>query len=76
MNIIIPLCGLGERFHKAGYKVPKPLINVFNKPMIFHVLDNLSIQEDDRVYIIYHTRLDEFDFKNMKCCMKTNVILY
>ena len=42
MNIIIPLGGKGERFKNKGYEQPKPLIPIFNKPMIFYVLDNLQ----------------------------------
>lgn len=65
MNIIIPLCGLGERFHKAGYKDAKPLIKIFNKHLLCYVLDNLSIQDDDRIYIIYHFRLEQFHFQDI-----------
>ena len=62
MNIIIPLGGKGERFFKAGYTVPKPLITVLEKPMIFHVLDHLSISAEDSVYIFYHISLVEYGF--------------
>ena len=53
MNVIIPLCGKGERFAKS-YINPKPLIKVHNKEIIFYILDNIyndtSIEKD--VYII------------------------
>ncbi len=39
MQIIIPMSGYGERFKKAGYKVPKPLIEVDGKPIIQHVVE-------------------------------------
>jgi len=52
MNIIIPLGGKGDRFVKHGYKEPKPLIPIFEKSMIFHVLDHLQWNDDDDVYII------------------------
>ena len=54
MNIIIPLGGKGERFFKDGYTDPKPLIQILNKQMIFYVLDNLNICEEDRIFIIYN----------------------
>jgi len=38
MQIIIPMSGFGERFRSAGYKKPKPLIIVDNKPIIAHVI--------------------------------------
>jgi NDP-sugar pyrophosphorylase family protein len=39
MQIVIPMSGIGRRFQEAGYKDPKPLIEVDNAPMIHHVLD-------------------------------------
>ena len=33
------MSGFGERFRKAGYQVPKPLIHVEGKPIIGHVVD-------------------------------------
>jgi len=41
VNIVIPIAGQGNRFVKAGYKDPKPFINVHEKPMIVRVLENL-----------------------------------
>jgi len=64
MNIIIPLGGIGKRFQDEGYTKPKPLINVIGKPMIFHVLDNLRVGEDDTIYIVYNGDLDKFGFCN------------
>ncbi|MDA9000671.1 glycosyltransferase family 2 protein [Gammaproteobacteria bacterium] len=43
MNIVIPMAGLGSRFSDAGYKKPKPFIDVAGKPMIVRVLDNLNV---------------------------------
>lgn len=62
MNIIIPLCGYGKRFKDAGYNTPKPLIRVINKEIIYHIIDNLDIHIDDKIFIIYHTSLDDYDF--------------
>lgn len=39
IQLIIPMAGFGERFRRAGYTVPKPLIPVLGKPIIAHVLD-------------------------------------
>jgi len=43
MNIVIPMAGLGSRFEKAGYTLPKPLIDVLGKPMIRRVVDNIGV---------------------------------
>jgi NDP-sugar pyrophosphorylase family protein len=37
MKIVIPMSGFGERFRKAGYTVPKPLIEIEGAPIIQHV---------------------------------------
>lgn len=42
MNILIPMAGRGKRFSDVGYERPKPLINVIDKPMIHHVIDNIK----------------------------------
>lgn len=62
MNIIIPLGGKGERFSKNGYTQPKPLIPIFDKCMIEYVIDNLTITNNDKLFIIYNKNLDNFDF--------------
>jgi len=62
MNIIIPLGGKGERFLKNGYTQPKPLIQIFEKTMIEYVFDNLTISINDKVFIIYNTKLDNYNF--------------
>ena len=62
MNIIIPLGGKGERFKNEGYKLPKPLIKIFDKEMIFYVIDKLTINESDKLFIIYNKILDNDDF--------------
>ena len=54
MNIIIPLGGRGERFSKNGYIKPKPLIQIFEKTIIEHVVDSLVCAQDDKIFIIYN----------------------
>lgn len=65
MNIIIPLGGKGERFRKQGYDKPKPLIKVLDKEILFYVIDNLSINDEDKIFIIYNKDLNEYDFSNI-----------
>lgn len=74
MNIIIPLGGKGERFVKEGYSKPKPLVDVLNKQMIFWVLDNLNIQTEDKIFIVYNTDLDMHNFTGVVCSKYAQVI--
>jgi HAD superfamily hydrolase (TIGR01509 family) len=43
LNVLIPMAGAGSRFEKAGYALPKPLIDVHGKPMIQVVVENLGM---------------------------------
>ena len=52
MDIIIPLCGKGERF-KNKFNTIKPLIKVFDKEIIMYILDNITnINIKKNIYII------------------------
>ena len=58
INIVIPMAGAGSRFAQAGYKKPKPFIDVLGRPMICHVLDNLNMP-DARFILL--TRKEHFE---------------
>ena len=58
MQIVIPMSGFGERFRRAGYQVPKPLIPVDGKPIIAHVID-LFPGETDFLFICNEDHLAE-----------------
>ena len=62
MNIIIPLGGLGKKFKEDKYTKPKPLINIFGKEMIFHLIDNLKLKDDDNLFLIYNKELNKYSF--------------
>jgi len=81
MNIIIPLGGKGERFKKEGYTSPKPLIKVLDKEIIFYVLDNLNLESNDKIFIIYNKELEQYDFEDIiktrtKSKLKSNSTIY
>ena len=50
VQIVIPMSGFGERFRRAGYDIPKPLIKVDGKPIIGHVID-LFPSETEFIFI-------------------------
>lgn len=56
------MAGLGSRFAKAGYTLPKPLIPVAGVPMIRLVIDNVRPSRPHRfVFICQQDHLDRFD---------------
>ena len=69
MIIIIPLGGIGLRFKENGYKKPKALINIYGKPIISYLLDNLNTDNIDYIFIPYNKeykyyRLEDILIKN------------
>ena len=65
MQILIPMAGQGKRFQKAGYTVPKPLIEIDNKPMIAHVID-LFPGETDFIFYCRQSHLENSEFQMAK----------
>lgn len=65
MNILIPMAGAGSRFKEAGYTFPKPLINVFNKPMIQLVVNNINI----RGHYIFVCQKEHYEQYNLECVL-------
>ena len=66
MQIIIPMSGKGERFKKAGYSKPKPLIEINNKPIIAHVLDMFPGEKD----VTFICNRDHIETTNMEALLK------
>ena len=62
MQIVIPMSGFGERFRRAGYEVPKPLIEVEGKPIIAHVIDMFP-GETDFSFICNQDHLDNPNYR-------------
>lgn len=60
MANIIPLAGLGSRFSKEGYAVPKPLIQVSGVPMIVQVIRNLP-PSDKWIFIVRQEHIADYN---------------
>ncbi len=69
MQIVIPMSGFGERFRRAGYEVPKPLIEVEGKPIIAHVIDMFP-GEIDFSFICNQEHLDNPSYKMREILQK------
>lgn len=51
INVILPMAGGSEDFAKAGYRFPKPLVNLVGRPMLCWLLDALQLQPVDTVFL-------------------------
>jgi NDP-sugar pyrophosphorylase family protein len=52
MNIVMPMAGRGSRFAQIGIATPKPLIEVFGRPMYAWAMDSLPLNLARRVIFI------------------------
>jgi HAD superfamily hydrolase (TIGR01509 family) len=63
-NILIPMAGSGSRFFNAGYKDPKPLIDVNGKPMIQRVTENIGIP-GNYIFIVQTEHYKEYNLQHV-----------
>jgi NDP-sugar pyrophosphorylase family protein len=60
------MAGQGRRFSDAGYKLPKPLIDVNGKPMIQRVIENLGM-EGNYIFIVQNEHYEKFGLEKILC---------
>ena len=61
LNIVVPMAGRGSRFAKAGYEMPKPLIDVFGHPMIEYVTKSITPNCNHRfIFICQQEHFDKY----------------
>lgn len=64
MHIVIPMSGFGNRFLKAGYTIPKSLIEIDGIPMIEHVV-NMFPGEKKFTFICNYNHLKETNMREI-----------
>ena len=74
MIIIIPIGGIGQRFRENGYKNPKALINIYGKPIISYLLDNLNTDNIDYIFIPYNKEYNNYRFEDLLIKNYPNII--
>lgn len=62
VQIVVPMSGFGERFRRAGYRLPKPLIEIEGKPIVAHVIDMFP-GETDFLFICNSDHLAEPSYR-------------
>ncbi|HLX70695.1 MAG TPA: glycosyltransferase family 2 protein [Verrucomicrobiae bacterium] len=60
LNIVMPMAGLGSRFRDAGFKAPKPLIEVRGRPMYAWATESLPLGKATRLIFILLASQPEF----------------
>ena len=64
---LIPMAGRGSRFLEYGYRVPKPLIHVDQRPMIMHSIDSHPPQ-DKWIFVV---RKEDVERHNVRRIFET-----
>ncbi|EKN6166128.1 glycosyltransferase family 2 protein [Yersinia enterocolitica] len=76
LNIVIPMAGSGSRFAVAGYENPKPLIEIFDIPMIKIVINNLKPKCIHRfIFIVQRSHVEQYDVANKLKLWVDNAII-
>lgn len=66
LNILIPMAGAGSRFAHAGYRLPKPLIDVHGRPMIEVVINNLRPEVPHRfIFLCQQQHIQAYNLDSM-----------
>jgi dTDP-glucose pyrophosphorylase len=52
LQLLIPAAGKGSRFAEVGFHLPKPLIPIWEIPMLVWVISNFSLQSDDVIKVL------------------------
>jgi len=77
LNIVVPMAGRGSRFADAGYKDPKPLIDVHGKHMIEVVINNLTPACEHRFIFVCqeeHVKAYKLDAIFAKACKNYEIV--
>ena len=62
ISLLLPMNGAGDRFARYSGD-PKPLIKIFDREMVFWLLDSLDLSRVNRVIIPYNSVLDDYNFE-------------
>lgn len=61
LNIVVPMAGRGSRFTQAGFQMPKPLIDIYGRPMIEYVTKNITPECEHRfIYICQQEHVERY----------------
>lgn len=66
-HLIMPMGGAGSRFYNRGYLIPKPLIEINNKPFLYWSTMSIMKYVDimDLTFVVLKQHIDEFKIDNV-----------
>lgn len=69
IKLVVPMAGMGSRFLRAGYKDIKPLIPIFGKAMIEHVVNSVGL-DGDWVFIVQKKHRDDYNLDQILTALR------
>ena len=72
MKIFIPMAGKGTRLRPFTLTCPKPLINVLDKPIVEHLIDQITSKVKSNIDEIVYILGDESYFNTDKLDLSLN----
>lgn len=63
IHLLMPMGGAGSRFFENGYVMPKPLIEINDKPFFYWAVKSIlyNIEPLDITFVVLKQHIDEFD---------------
>lgn len=83
IQLIMPMCGNGSRFAEKGYVLPKPLIQLHNRPFFYWSAQSIMKDiECDLIFVVLQEHIDKFNldkeikriYKNAKIVVLPEVL--
>lgn len=62
VHLIMPMAGTGSRFHKEGYELPKPLLEIQEKPFFFWAVQSVVkfVKIDRLIFVVLKAHVEHF----------------
>jgi HAD superfamily hydrolase (TIGR01509 family) len=76
VNVVIPMAGAGSRFQRAGYPVPKPLVDVNGMPMIQAAIELINLPNAKFTFIVQKEHNEKYGLTHLLHALKpgSNVV--
>ncbi len=75
INLLIPAAGNGSRFSKDGWTVPKPMIDINGSLMIEEVINNLNLNNCNRILLLRDEHLSDYSDHSQRLSCGGNKII-
>ena len=62
LALVVPMAGRGSRFHRAGIDVPKPLVDLWGRPMFWWATESVrrSVDVRELIFVVLAEHVERF----------------